>query len=263
MFRLVFSALFAVILLSSCGKLLKAVNMGNSGTIKDQIQINSASKPEIVAAFETISMATHEHNRVFLQNMDVAKPANELAYSAGINHLTSSARGHGGMAKQIIDAVASTCRHEKDLFTPFDTIEKQLHDMPTWSRDQAFQTRGYIQIIDRIISTYDGAVSYLERGEQPMQKRNFDRYGVPPEVSAEFSRLSLLHGKEVAESKLGMFREQRNALQCYRDSMATADRSKAGQLISQGQKHEAKSKEFESKMIEEIRKQMDASDLLL
>lgn len=263
MLRLIFSALLAIIFLSSCDRILKAVKTGSSGSIRDEMQINSPSKSEIVTAFEAISKAAHEHNRVLLQNIDAGKPANELAYSAGISRLTISAREHSGLAKQIIDAMTSTCLYEKDMFTPFDTIERQLHGMPTWSSDQAVQTRGYIQIIDRIITTYDGAVSYLERGEEPMQKRNFDRYGVPAEVSGEFFRLRRLFGKEAAESELGMFREQRDALQCYRDSMTTADRVKAGELITQGQKHEAKSKEFQSKMVEEIRKQMDAQDWLL
>lgn len=261
--RFVFSALLAVLFLSSCDRLLKIAKAGNNGSLKDQIQIDSPSKPEIVAGFEVISKAAYEHNRVFLQNVDAEKPANELAYSAGIARLQISAREHGGLAKKIIDAMTSTYLYEKDLFTPFDTIERQLHGMSSWSSDQSVQTRGYIQIIDRIISTYDGAVSYLERGEEPMQKRNFDRYGVPPEVSAEFIRLSRLHGKEITESELGMFREQREALQCYRDSMTTADRAKAGQLIKQGQQHEAKSSEFRSKMIEGIRKQMKDMNSIL
>jgi hypothetical protein len=263
MLRLIYPALLAVLFLSSCDRILKALKAGNGGSLEEQIQINSPSKPEIVAAFKAISKANYEHNRVFLQNFDSGKPANELAGSAGITHLTSSAREHGGLAKQIIDAAASTFRHEKDLFTPFDTIERQLHGIPTWSRDQAVQTRGYIQIIDRIIATYDSAVSYLERGQELMQKRNFDRYGVPAEVSAEFIRLSRLHGKEGSDAELGMFREQRDALQCYRDSMTTADRVKAGQLITQGQKHEAKSKEFESKMIEIIREGLNSPDSAL
>jgi hypothetical protein len=263
MFRLIFSALLAALFLSSCDKILKIVKTDSSGSIKDDIQINSPSKPEIVAAFEAISKATHEHNKMLIQNIDAGKAANELAFSAGISSLTSSARVHDGLAKKIIEAMTSTCLNEKDLFTPFDTIERQFQGMQTWSRDQSVQTRGYIQIIDRMIATYDGAVSYLQRGEEPMHERNFERYGVPAEVSAEFLRLRRLYGKEVGESKLGMFREQRDALQCYRDSMTTADRVKAGELIAQGQKHEAKSKEFESKMAEEIRKQVNATKSLL
>ena len=262
MSRLIFPALLAILSLSSCDKLLKIAKARNSGSISDEIRITSQSKPEIVAAFEAISKATYEHNRVFLQHFDAGKPANELAYSAGIDHLSRSARTHGGLAKQVIDAVASTCVYEKGLFTPFDTIDRQLDGMPTWSSNQATQLRGYIQIIDQVIITYDGAVAYLERGEQPMQQRNFDRYGVPGEVSAEFFRLSRLYGKEIAESKLGMFREQRTALQCYREAMTSADPVKANQHITQAQQHEQKAKQFEARMIAETRKQMNASGLL-
>ncbi|MEY3897788.1 MAG: hypothetical protein RLZZ214_3309, partial [Verrucomicrobiota bacterium] len=205
MSRYVFSAVLVVLSLSSCDKVATLVTERIRGSITDEIRINSKSKPEIVAAFKALSKATFEHNRVFLQYFDAGKPPNEMAYSAGIDHLNRSAREHGGLAKQVIDAVASTCMYEKGLFTPFDTISRQMHGMPTWSGSQTTQLRGYIQIIDQIISTYDGAVSYLERGEQPLQQRNFDRYGVPGEVSAEFFRLSQKFGKVVAESKLGMF----------------------------------------------------------
>lgn len=262
MFRLIFPALLVILSLSSCDKILKAGKVGNSGSIADQIQISSPSKPEIVAAFEAISKATHEHNRVLLQNIEAGKPANELAYSAGIAHLSRSAREHGGLAKRIIDAVAATWVYEKDLFTPFDTIDRQMKGMPTWTTNEALQRRGYIQIIDQTIITYDGAVAYLERGEEPMQRRNFDSQGVPAEITSEFLRLNRLLGKEVAESKRGMFQEQRSALQSYRDAMTSVDPVKANQHITQAQQHEQKSKQFEDRMIEEIRKQMNPSDLL-
>lgn len=260
MFRLFF--LLIILSVSSCNKLLKLVKAENSGSISDQIRITSQSKPEIIAAFQAISKATHEHNRVLLENLDAGKPANELACSAGIDHLSRSASQHGGLAKQIIDSVAATRIYEKGLFTPFDTIHRQLDGMPTWSRNQATQLRGYIQIIDQIIATYDGAVAYLERGEQPLQQRNFDKYAVPADVSSEFFRLNRLFGKEISESKLGMFREQRTALQCYREAMTSADPSKSNQHITQAKEHEQKAKQFETRMIAEIRKQMDASSLL-
>ena len=262
MFRLIFSSVLVILSLSSCDKLLQVAKARKSRSIADEIQISSSSKQEIVTAFEAISKATYEHNRVFLEIFESQKPANELAYSAGIEHLGRSAREQGGLAKQVIDAVTATCIYEKGLFTPFDKISLQLHGMPTWSSDQATQMRGHIQIIDQIIVTYDGAVSYLERGEQPLQQRNFDRYKVPGEISAEFFRMNLLYGKEVAESKLGMFREQRTALQSYREAMTSANPATAKQLTTQAKQHEQKAKQFESRMIAEIRKQMNSSGVL-
>lgn len=259
--RQIFSAVLLILSLSSCDKLLKIATERNKGSIEDEIQITTQLKSEIVAAFKAISKASHEHNRVFLEVFDAGKPANELAYSAGIDQLSRSAREHGGLAKQVIDAVGSTCMHEKGLFTPFDTISRQLQGMSTWSGNGPTQLRGYIQIIDQIIITYDGAVSYLERGEQPLQQRNFDRYGVPKEVSAEFFRLTRKNGKEVAEAKLGMFREQRTAMQCHREALTSSDPAKESQHSNQAQQHEQKAKQFESRMIAEIRKQMNASGL--
>jgi hypothetical protein len=261
MLRQIIPVLLIILSLSSCEKFLKLGKTKNSGSLADEMRISTEAKPEFVAAFEAISLATREHNRVFLANHDSGKPSNELACSAGIDSLSRSAREHGGLARRIIDAFAATCGYEKTLFTPFDTIDRQLKGMPTWSRNQTTQVRGYIQIIDQIIITYDGAVAYLERGEQPLQQRNFDRSGVPSEISAEFFRLCRLFGKEVSESKLGMFREQRTALQCHRDAATSADPTKANQLIAQARQHEQKAKGFESRMIAEIRKQMDSSSL--
>ena len=263
MFRLIFPAVLAILSLASCDKLLKLGKADkNGGSIADQIRITSQSKPEIIAAFEAISRANHEHNRVFLQNIDAGKPANEIAYSAGLDHLSRSAKTHGGLAKQIIESVAVTYAYEKSLFTPFDTINRQLNGMATWSNDQAVQLRGYIQIIDQIIITYDGAIAYIERGEQSLQQGNFNRYGVPAEISSEFLRLSKLSGKEVAESKLGLFREQRTALQCYREALTSVDPVKIKQIVTRAKEHERKSKDFESLMIAAIRKQMDSPGLL-
>jgi len=259
MSRLIIPALLFVLSLTSCDKLLKAAKARNSGSIADQIQINHPSKPEIVAAFEAISKATLEHNRVLLEKIDAGKPANELAYSAGIDLLTRSARDQGGLAKQIIDAVAATSLYEKGLFTPFDTIDRQLDGMPAWSANQATQLRGYIHIIDQIIITYDGAVTYLERGEDPLQRRNFERYKVPADVGAEFFRLRNLTGREIAESNLGMFREQRASLQSTRDALTTADPAKANQLIADAKQHEQKAGEYEARMIAAIRKQLSDS----
>jgi hypothetical protein len=263
MFRLLCSVLVIALSLSSCDKLLKIAKARSQGkgSLKEEIQIFSPAKPEVIAAFEAISKATYEHNRTFLQYYDTKKPANEISYSAGIDHLTRSAREHGGLAKQIIDAVAATRLYEKSLFTPFDTIDRQLDGMPTWSNNRSTQLRGYIQIIDQIILTYDGAVSYLERGEQPLQQRNFDHYRVPAEVSSEFFRLSR-HGKQITEMKLGTFREMHSALQCYREAMTSADPAIANQHIAKAKQHEQKSKKFEAEMVAAIRKQMQASALL-
>jgi hypothetical protein len=261
MSRLLVSALLAILFLPSCDKLLEAVKQRKSTSIENQVQIDHPSEPEIIAAFQAISKATNEHNRVLLQNHDAGKPANELAYSAGLDILTRSAREQGGLGKQIIDAVAATSLYEKGLFTPFDTIDRQLDGMPAWSANQATQLRGYIHIIDQIIITYDGAVTYLERGEAPLQRRNFDRYKVPADVGAEFFRLRELSGREIAESELGMFREQRAALQSTRDALTTADPAKANQLIADAEQHERKAGEFEARMIAAIRKQLSEANM--
>lgn len=270
MLRLTVFALPTLCLFTSCDKILKvAAAVGkngstseNSSSAADQIRISSKSKPEIVAAFDAISRATYEHNRVFLQNVEGHGPVNELAYSAGIGHLDRSARGHSGVAKQIIDAVAATCVYEKGLFVPFDKMRLQVKGMPTWTTDQALQRRGYIQIIDQEVVTYDGAIAYLERGEEPLLQRSFDKQRVPREISGEFLRLRRLRGKEVADSNLGMFREQRSALQCTRDAMTTADPAKANQHIAKANQHEQKAKEHEARMIAEIRKQLSAAGVL-
>lgn len=261
MLRLTLTTVLAILFLSSCDKLVEVVRARNKGSIADEIKISSSSKQEVVTAFEAIAKATSEHNRVFLENFDSQKPANELACNAGIEQLGRSARQHAGLTKQVIHAVTATCIYEKGLFTPLDKISMQLEGMPTWSSDRSTQLRGQIQIIDQIIVTYDGGISYLERHEQPLQQRNFDKYKVPAEVSAEFFRLSELHGKEVTESKLGMFREQRTALQLHRESMTSGNAAKANELAVQAREHEQKASQFESKMIAAVRKQMKASSL--
>lgn len=259
MYRLLLPAFLVIFSLCSCDKLFKLRETTKSPSIEDEITITSPEKPEIVAAFKAIYKANHEHNRVFLHHFDSGKPANEIAFSAGLDDLRSSANESSGLTKQVIDAVAATRLYEKDLFTPFDTIDRQLHGMPTWSKDQAIQVRGYIQIIDRIISTYDGAVAYLERGEQPLQQKNFNRYKVPAEVSTEFFRLNQLHGKQVADAKIGMFREQRTAMECQREAMTSANPTQANEHMAKAKEHEQKSKQFESQMIGLIRKQMTDS----
>lgn len=262
MIRIIFPAVLAILFLSSCDKLLKLAKVGSNRTIADELRITSESKPEIIAAFEAISKATQEHNRVFLKNHDAGKPANEMSYSAGIDHLRESAREHGGLAKQVIEAVAATCAYEKSLFTPFDTIGEQLEGMPTWSNERAVQLRGYIHIMDRVILTFDGAVAYLERGEQPLQQRNFDKYKVPAEVSAEFFRLGELYGKEVTDSKLGMFREQRSALQYQRDALTTADPARIKEFEAKAKEHQQLADQYEARMISAVRSQMDAAGAL-
>jgi hypothetical protein len=263
MHRLTFSLLLTVVFLSSCDRILKRVaNARQSGSIAEQIRITSESKPEIVAAFLAISEATNEHNRVLIQYIDGDQPANELAYSAGLEHLDRSGRAQAGLGKRIIDAVAATRVYEKGMFTPFDTMRRQMKGMPGWTNDAALERRGYIQIIDQEIATYDSAIIYLERGEEPLLRKNFDRQSVPRDVADEFFRLRRLCGKEVAECNRGMFQEQRAALQCYRDALASADPAKGNQLVAEASQHEQKAKQFEDRMVAEIRKQLSASGLL-
>jgi hypothetical protein len=230
--------------------------LGEKKSIADELRVSPETKPDVLLAFEAISKANHEHNRVLLKNIDDDKPDNEASYSAGLLELNRISRENGGLAKQVIDSIALTRSYEKGLFTPFDTIHNQLDGMPSWSADQATQLRGYIHIMDRVIQTYDSAVSYLERGERQLLQRNFNKYKVPAEVTAEFFRLGDIYGKEVSESKLGMFREQRSALQCQRDSLTTADPAKVKELDARRMKHEESANEFQSRMISAIRKQM-------
>lgn len=242
--------------LTSCDRLVKIVKDAKKTTTEKEIRITSEAKPEIVAAFNAIYKAAYEHNRVFLENVDAGKPANEPSYRANIEQLSRSAREHGGLTKQIIDAVSSSCNYEKDLFTPFDIIGRQLKGMPSWSNNQATQLRGYIQIMDQTILIYDGAVSYLERGERPLFQRNFDRYKVPKDISAEFLRLQELNSSELRESQLGMFREQRDALQSRRDALTSLNLTVAKQHADKAEKHEAEAKKYESQMIAELRENM-------
>ena len=263
MLRLTFSLFLTAISLSSCDKVLKrATTTGKSGSMADQIRISSQSKPEIVAAFDAVSKATHEHNRVLVQYLDSNQPANELAFSAGLLQLDRSARSHAGLAKQIIDAIAVTRAYEKGLFIPFDTMRRQLKGMPGWTKSQALQVRGYIQIIDQEIATYDSAVSYLERGEERLLRNNFDKQRVPRAVADEFVRLRHLNGKAIAECKRGMLQEQRSALQSYREALTSADPAKGNQHVAEAGRHEQKAKQFESRMVAEIRKQLDTAGAL-
>lgn len=263
MLRLTFTLLLTAVFLSSCDKILKRVaTAGKGGSIAEQVRISSQSKPEIVAAFEAIFKATHEHNRVLIQYMESDQPANELAYSAGLAHLDHSARGHAGLAKQIIDAIAVTRVYEKGLFVPFDTMRRQMKGMPGWSNSQALQRRGYIQIIDQEIATYDSAVAYLERGEEPLLQRSFDKQTVPRDVAAEFFRLRRLSGKEISECKRGMFQEQRSSLQSHRDALASVDPAKVNQHVAEAGEHDQKAKQFESRMVAEIRKQLGTAGVL-
>ncbi len=249
----------SLLLLFSCDKLPSAKNSGKPKSIAEEVQINSAAKPEIVAAFQAIANATYEHNRVFLQNVNGNGPVNGPAFAAGMAHLDRSAREHGGIARQVIDAISTTWAYEKTLFVPFDTLKTQVSGMKTWSSDAATQRRGYVQIIDQELLSYDEAVSYLERGEIPLLRQNFDKNRVPREVGEEFIRLLELHGKEVAENKLGMFREQRAALQSYREAMTAANPTQANACVAEGDKHQRQSDEHESKMIAAIRKQFDST----
>lgn len=262
MLRLTFSLLLAVGSLSSCNKILKRVAVaGQGGSIADQVRITSQLKPEIVAAFEAIAKATHEHNRVLIQNINGDQP-NELSYSAGLVLLDRSARAHTGLAKRIIDAVAVTCSYEKSLFLPFDTMRRQIKGMPAWTNNPALQRRGYIQIIDQEIASYDSAVAYLERGEESLLRRNFSSQSVPDEVAGEFLRLRHLSSQEAAKCNLGMFQEQRSALQCYREAMTSVDPAKANQHAAEAGKHEQKAKQFEGRMVAAIRKQLESAGVL-
>ena len=263
--RLPLSILPALFLLASCDELLKSASSGGAkggATLADQIQISSESKPEIVAAFEAISAATQEHNRAFLQYVESDGPANEAAYAASIGHLDRVARAQGGLAKQIIDAVNATWAYEKTLFVPFDAMQRQMEGMKTWSSNQSVQIRGWVQIIDAQMDTFTHAVAFLERGEVALLRQNFDKYRVSREVADEFLRLRELHGKEINEWKLGMFREEQASLQCYRDAFTTADPAKANELVTQAQQHEQKAKDFEGKMIASIREQVGATGTL-
>jgi hypothetical protein len=262
--RQTLSILPALLLLASCDELLKSSSSSGSkgGSLEDQIQISSESKPEIVAAFQAISDATREHNRAFLQYVESDGPANEAAFAAGIGHLDRVARAHGGLSKQVIDAVNATWAYEKTLFIPFDTMQRQMEGMKTWSSNQSVQIRGWVQIIDAQMDTFTHAVAFLERGEVPLLRQNFDKHRVPREVADEFLRLRELHGKEINGWKLEMFREEQASLQCYRDAFTSADPAKANERVAQAQQHEQKAKDFEGKMITGIREQLGAAGVL-
>jgi hypothetical protein len=263
--RQTLSLIPALLLLASCDDLLKSASSSGGakgGSIAEELRIASESKPEIVAAFEAISKAAQEHNRVLIENLESDGPANGLAFSAGIGHLDRSAREHGGLAKQIIDAVNTTWVYEKTLFVPFDTMNRQIAGMDTWSKDRAVQVRGWVQIIDQQMDTFNQAISYLERGEVPLLRQNFDKYRVPREVADEFLRLRELFGKDIATCELEMFREGRSSMQCYRDALTTADPAKANELLEEARQHEQKAKENESKMIAGIRAQLGSAGLL-
>lgn len=263
--RQTLSLIPALLLLASCDDLLKsASSSGGSkgGSIAEEIQIASASKPEIVAAFEAISKAAQEHNRALLQGIESKGPANTAAFAAGIGHLDRAAREHGGLAKQVIDAVNSTWVYEKTLFIPFDTMQRQINGMDTWSRDRAVQMRGWVQIIDQQAEIFNQAIAYLERGEVPLLRQNFDKHRVPREVADEFLRLRELYGKDVATWELEMFREGRSSMQCYRDAITAANPAQAKELLDQAKRHEQKSKENEGKMVAAIRSQLGAAGLL-
>jgi len=264
--RQTLSLIPALLLLASCDDLLKSATSSGGGkkggSIAEELRIASESKPEIVAAFEAISKATQEHNRALLQNIESNGPANGAAFTAGIGHLDRAAREHGGLAKQVIDAVNSTWVYEKTLFVPFDTMSRQIAGMDTWSKDQAVKIRGWVQIIDQQTDTFNQAIAYLERGEMPLLRQNFDKHRVPREVADEFLRLRELYSKDVATWELEMFREGRSSMQCYRDALTTADPAKAKELLDQARQHEQKSKENEGKMVAAIRAQLGAAGLL-
>lgn len=228
-------------------------------TTAEEVKVSSNTLPEIVAAFEAISKATREHNRVLIENIEGDGPVNELSFTAGLILLDRSAREHSGLAKQIIDAVATTTAYQKSLFVPFDTIRRQVKGMDTWSTDQAVQRRGYIQIIDSQIATYDHAISYLERGEEPLLRQNFQRQRVPAEAVEEFLRLRLLRDKAITENNEEMFREERAALQSYRDAMATTNPAAAKEHLAQASQHEEKAKAAQSKMVAGIKEKLGDS----
>lgn len=261
--RLTLPLLLSGVFLTSCDKILQcAVSAVQRAALAQQLRISSQPKPEIVAAFEAITQASHEHNRVLIQHLEGDQPANELAFSAGLAQLDRAARGQTGLARRIIDAIAVTRGYEKNLFVPFDTMRRQIKGMPSWTTNPALQRRGYIQILDQEIATYDGAVDYLEHGEEPMVRKNFANQAVPGEVVDEFFRLRQLSAKEAAECNLGMFHEQRAALQCYRDALSSVDPATGNAHAAAASQHEQQAKQFESRMVAAIRKQLTAAGLL-
>ena len=95
-----------------------------------------------------------------------------------------------------------------------------------------------------------------------MLRKSFNKQTVPRDVADEFIRLRRLNGKEADECKRGMFREQQTALQCYRQAFASADPTKGSSYAAEAGLHEQNAKQFEGRMVTEIRKHLGAKDSL-
>jgi len=94
---------------------------------------------------------------------------------------------------------------------------------------------------------------HLERGREPALRRSFERNSVPQDVIEEFLRLERLWGRKMKEYEKGMFSEMRLALECYRAQLTTNDPAKANEHSAAAKLHERESKNFEGKLIEELR----------
>jgi hypothetical protein len=246
-------ALLVIVGLASCDPTAPSAVQDERGSLENRIRIEGPDKPEIIKAFEAVAAAVLAHNRVVLREIEGDGPVNGPAHTAGIESLTHAVRDQQGIAKNILSAVLACFIFEKSLFTPFDEIRRQLDGMDTWTKDPALQRRGHIQIIDQQLASYDEAVGYLERGEDPLLRQNFRKHAVPDEVAAEFLRLRRETSAEVMANNLEVFREQRLALREYRQAMSTSDPVAANTHLTAARRHEGMAKQAECRLIAAIK----------
>jgi hypothetical protein len=228
---------------------------GEPPSLAPEIRIASASKPEIMTAFEEIALALEAHNAEFIRRFEAGQPGNGPAYSAGILKLHNAGRRHTGLTKQIIDAVSVTLVFEKGLFVVFDTMDQHFAAVTTRGGSVANQRRAYIGIIDSGIGAYDKAIRYLESGEAAQLRYNFGEKKVPSEIAEEFLRQKAVHGEAISKIEKEMFVEGRAALQSYRSAYSQTDAAKADAHLAEGKRHESRSEQLLGQMVSEIRKQ--------
>ncbi len=227
--------------LNSCKDLVESVSSHSNSKIEitesfteEDIQLESDLIPHVITAFREISLATREHNLVLVDRTEKGQAANGPAYSAGLLKLDEAAKKHGGMSKKVIESIAKTRVYEKGIFVVFDTIDEQFQGMGNWGNNAQTQVRGYVQIIDSSLRTYDRAIRYIKSNHESVLRRNFKSKGVPSEIAEEYIRLLKASDNGLHQAELKMFQTQRDALNATKQSFMHY-------------KNPTKSKEYEAK----------------
>ncbi len=181
----------------------------------------------------------------------------------GLLMLEKSANQHSGITKQIIGSIAKTRVYEKGIFSVFDTIDQQFEGLTSWGDNSQTKIRGYIQIVDSSIRTYDRAIRHLESGRDSLLRRNFKKQRVPQETIDEFFRLSNLTNEGSLEIELQMFQAERNSLKAARDAFAHyQNKPLHEELLAQSKKYANEADQFQKELLSILKERLHSDPIL-